>query len=82
MDDEAVLTGVSSFEKAQLGDEAYTWENGDGDWGEYRFETVDPKSTGAWGEYSDIDGPLIRKRWRLVEVVEFNPNQLEIPGVG
>ena len=33
---------VKTFFEAEVGDEAFTWENDWGDWGDYRFETVDP----------------------------------------
>jgi hypothetical protein len=70
-----VMAKAVSFLVADVGDEAYTWENGHGDWGEYVFETADPEETGAWQSCMewDSDPVLIRKRWRLVEVVEIRP---------
>lgn len=60
------------FAQAVLGDEAYTWELEGWDWGDYKFETVDPQETGAWDD-SDSSVVLIRKRWQLVEVTEIHP---------
>ena len=49
----------------------FVWENATGGWGDYTFETVDPLDT-----HSDYDleaiSPIIRKRWRLIDVVEIN----------
>lgn len=66
------MTIVKPFVEAQVGDEAYTWENANGNWDGYRFETADPI------EWHDPDGlreiaPVIRKKWRLIEVVEATP---------
>jgi hypothetical protein len=65
----ALEGAVKSFSDAEVGDDAYTWELDDGDWGDYKFETVDPQETHEPGEH----GGLIRKRWRLVEVTHIDP---------
>lgn len=55
---------VKPFGEADIADHAYTWEteNGHG-FGEYRFETAgDPREFYDWGT-----GPIIRKRWVLIE---------------
>lgn len=58
---------VKPFGDAEVGDDAYTWENLGGSWGEYRFETVDPFESGA----DEFETVIIRKRWRLVAIDEL-----------
>lgn len=54
---------IVTFEAAQVGDHAYTWEIPNSHFGEYRFETADnPRSL------YDEPSPLVRKLWLLVEV--------------
>lgn len=61
------MSGVVEFSDAQLGDEAYTWEHPDGDWGDYKFETINPDGLYEFWEPTVV----VRKRWRLVEVEEI-----------
>ena len=62
-----VVPSIVNFASAQVGDHAYTWEYEDGDMGDYRFETAgDPRNF-----HDDHETAVIRKRWKLVEVVEL-----------
>jgi hypothetical protein len=66
---------IKSFSTAEVGEEAYTWENvSHGDWGDYGFETECPDQL--------YDAPLTitRKRWRLVEVVTYDLPEYEPDG--
>lgn len=63
------MSEIKNFAEARVGDEAYTWELENGDFGDYRFETaVDPRDV-----YDRLDEVVIRKRWRLVEVERLEP---------
>jgi len=70
VDDKRDPADVVNFCDALLGQEAYTWEIPGSDFGEYRFETADDPRT-IYGE----EAPLIRKRWRLIEVVKYEGGQ-------
>lgn len=64
---------IVAFGDAVVGQFTYTWENADGDWGDYTFETVDPASIYSRHDFGDPElcVPIIRKRWLLVEVTEY-----------
>lgn len=64
------MANIKPFLEAEVGDDAFTWENAGGSWGEYTFETIDPLTTHDDYTLQDIS-PIVRKRWRLVDVVEI-----------
>lgn len=71
---------IVNFSDAKVGESAYTWKLTAGDWGDYKFETIDPQSTYTRFDFGGDDLTLTRKRWVLTEVVEmpfFDPAEDE-----
>lgn len=65
---------IKHYAQAEVGDDAYTWENESHTWGDYVFETSDPVETGMV-EFHD---QIIRKRWRLMEVTVIEQPAREV----
>jgi hypothetical protein len=68
------MAELVQFDKALIGDEAYTWQMAEGDkfGNDYTFETAgDPQA--IWG----TERAVVRKRWRLVEVVTIPAKETE-----